>query len=60
MAAMDIVVHSSLREGLARALALGLLAGKPAVSFDIDGAREVVVDDVTGYLIPPKIAYGWL
>jgi glycosyltransferase involved in cell wall biosynthesis len=54
VAAMDIVVHTSLREGLARALVHGLLAGKPVVSFDIDGAREVVFDDVTGYLVAPQ------
>ncbi len=54
VAAMDIVVHTSLREGLARALVHGLLAGKPVVSFDIDGAREVVLDGITGYLITPK------
>jgi glycosyltransferase involved in cell wall biosynthesis len=53
VAAMDIVVHTSLREGLARALVHGLLAGKPVVSFDIDGAREVVRDGLTGYLIHP-------
>lgn len=38
----DILVHCSLREGLARVLPQAMLAGKPAVSFDIDGAREVV------------------
>ena len=54
VAAMDIVVHASLREGLARALVHGLLAGKPVVSFDIDGAREVVREGVTGYLVPPQ------
>ena len=54
IAATDIVVHTSLREGLARALVQGLLAGKPVVSFDIDGAREVVLDNVTGYLVPPQ------
>ncbi len=53
VAAMDIVVHASLREGLARALVHGLLAGKPVVSFDVDGAREVVVDGETGYLVHP-------
>jgi glycosyltransferase involved in cell wall biosynthesis len=51
---MDIVVHASLREGLARVLPQALIAGKPVVSFDIDGAREVVLDDQTGFLIPPK------
>jgi glycosyltransferase involved in cell wall biosynthesis len=52
--AMDILVHTSLREGLARALPQALLAGKPVVSYDIDGAREVVVANETGALIPPK------
>lgn len=52
-AAMDIVVHTSLREGLARVLPQGLLSGKPVISYDIDGAREVVLNDKTGYLLPP-------
>jgi glycosyltransferase involved in cell wall biosynthesis len=30
-----------------------MLCGRPAVSFDVDGAREVVNDD-TGRLIEPK------
>jgi glycosyltransferase involved in cell wall biosynthesis len=54
LAAMDMVVHASLREGLARVLPQALLAGKPVISYDIDGAREVVVSDETGYLLPPK------
>jgi glycosyltransferase involved in cell wall biosynthesis len=53
LGAMDIVVHASLREGLARVLPQALIAGKPVVSFDVDGAREVVLPDVTGFLIPP-------
>ncbi len=53
ISAMDIVVHASFREGLARVLPQALLSGRPAVSYDIDGAREVVVSDETGYLIPP-------
>ncbi len=52
--AMDIVVHASLREGLARVLPQALIAGKPVVSYDIDGAREVVLPEVTGLLIPPR------
>ncbi len=50
MHAADIVVHCSLREGLARALPQAMLAGKPVISFDIDGAREVVDAD-TGILL---------
>ncbi|HTN75187.1 MAG TPA: glycosyltransferase family 4 protein [Pirellulaceae bacterium] len=53
LSAMDLLVHCSLREGLARALPQALLSGKPVVSFDIDGAREVVINDVTGFLLPP-------
>ncbi|MEQ1826238.1 MAG: glycosyltransferase, partial [Pirellula sp.] len=54
VSAMDILVHASLREGLARALPQAMISGKPAISFDIDGAREVVLDGKTGFLIPPK------
>lgn len=52
--AMDIVVHTSLREGLARVLPQGLLAGKPVISYDVDGAREVVITQQTGCLLPPR------
>jgi glycosyltransferase involved in cell wall biosynthesis len=31
-----------------------LIAGKPVVSYDVDGAREVVIADQTGFLIPPR------
>jgi glycosyltransferase involved in cell wall biosynthesis len=51
---MDIVVHASLREGLARVLPQALIAGKPVVSYDIDGAREVVIPGETGFLLPPQ------
>ncbi len=51
ISAMDVVVHTSLREGLARVLPQALAMGKPCVSFDIDGAPEVVIDDMTGYLV---------
>ncbi len=52
--ASDIVVHTSVWEGLARVLPQGLIAGKPVVSYDIDGAREVVLSGETGYLLPPE------
>jgi glycosyltransferase involved in cell wall biosynthesis len=52
--AMDIVVHTSLWEGLARVLPQGLIAGKPVVSYDVDGAREVILSGETGYLLPPQ------
>ena len=49
----DILVHCSLREGLARTLPQAMLCGKPAVSFDVDGAKEVV-NEKTGRLIEPE------
>ena len=48
---MDILVHASRREGLARALPQALIAGKPVVSYDVDGAREVCLDGETGFLV---------
>jgi glycosyltransferase involved in cell wall biosynthesis len=49
----DILVHCSLREGLARTLPQAMLCAKPVISFDVDGAREVVNEE-TGRLIEPK------
>ena len=53
IASSDILVHCSLREGLARTLPQAMLCGRPAISFDVDGAREVVNEN-TGRLIEPK------
>lgn len=58
LAAADLVVHASLREGLARVLPQALLAGRPVVSYDIDGAREVVIPGETGLLVPPRDVSG--
>ena len=55
--AVDAVVHPSLREGLARVLPQALLVGRPVVSYDIDGAREVVRPE-TGFLLPPRSLAG--
>ena len=51
--AMDIVVHPSRREGLARAIVQGQLAAKPVIAYDIDGNREGFLDGQSGYLIRP-------
>jgi len=48
----DLVVHTSQWEGLARVLPQALIAGKAVVSYDIDGAREVVLPGRTGCLVP--------
>ena len=48
---MDALVHLSTREGLPRALPQALAAGKPVVAYDCDGAREICLDNKTGFLI---------
>jgi len=48
----DIVLHASRWEGLPRAVVQGLLTEVPVVSFDNDGAGEVVHDNATGKLVP--------
>jgi glycosyltransferase involved in cell wall biosynthesis len=52
--AMDVVVHTSLREGLARVLPQAGAVGKPIVTFDMDGAPEVVRHGVSGFLVSPQ------
>jgi glycosyltransferase involved in cell wall biosynthesis len=54
LSSMDVLVHTSLREGLARTLPQALISGRPVISYDIDGAREVVIDGQTGRLLPPR------
>jgi glycosyltransferase involved in cell wall biosynthesis len=53
MAAFDILVHASYREGLPRAAPQAMLAGTPVVCADADGAAEVVRLGETGLLFAP-------
>ncbi|MCH8326371.1 MAG: glycosyltransferase family 4 protein [Bacteroidetes bacterium] len=50
---IDIVVHTALLEGLPRVFTQSMLMGKPVISFDLDGAHEVIEDGKNGYLIEP-------
>jgi len=47
----DIMLHASRWEGLPRGLVQGMLMEVPAISFDNDGAPEVVLPDETGLLV---------
>ncbi len=58
LASMDLLVHPSLWEGLPRAAVQALLVGRPVAAFDVDGAREVVIDGETGRLVPPGSVEG--
>ncbi len=50
---LDVGAHTSLREGLPRAIAQIMAGGKPVVAFDADGAREVITEGKTGFLVTP-------
>lgn len=54
LSGIDILAHASQWEGLPRAVVQALLMAKPAVSFAIDGAPEIVVSGETGELAPLK------
>jgi len=51
LSAIDILAHASQWEGLPRAVVQAMLMERPAVSFAIDGAPEVVRPGQTGELV---------
>lgn len=53
LAAMDLLVHPSWREGLPRTVVQALLARTPVVAHDVDGTGEVCIDGQTGRLVAP-------
>jgi glycosyltransferase involved in cell wall biosynthesis len=53
MQAMDVVVHTSIREGLARVIPQASAVGKPVVGFALDGTPEAIEDGVSGFLAKP-------
>jgi glycosyltransferase involved in cell wall biosynthesis len=50
---LDVLVLTSLHEGLARVIPEAMAAGKPVVATAVDGTPEAVRDGVTGFLHPP-------
>lgn len=51
LSSIDLLAHTSQWEGLPRAVVQAMLMEKPAISFDIDGAPEVVIPGETGALV---------
>ncbi len=51
-----IVVLPSYREGLPKSLIEACAIGRPIVTTDVPGCREVVLDGVNGFLVPVKDA----
>lgn len=53
LAAIDVFVLPSLREGLGVAVLEAMAAAKPVVASRVGGLSESVVDGETGFLVPP-------
>jgi L-malate glycosyltransferase len=56
LAAADLFVLSSVREGLSLSLLEAMRAGRPVVTTDAGGNREAVVPGATGLVVPPNDA----
>ena len=50
LAAMDVFVLASSKEGLPRVILEAMLLGKPVIAARVIGSRELVVENETGYL----------
>ena len=53
MRTIDILVLTSLWEGLPRVIIEAMASAKPVVATDVGGNREIVTDGKTGFLVPP-------
>ncbi len=54
LAAVDVSVLTSLWEGLPRVLVQSAAVGRPIVTFDVEGAWEVVRDGESGFIVPTR------
>jgi glycosyltransferase involved in cell wall biosynthesis len=52
--ALDVVVLTSLWEGLPRVLVQAAACGVPTATFEVEGAREVVKEGVNGHVVPAR------
>jgi glycosyltransferase involved in cell wall biosynthesis len=57
LAALDVFVLPSRSEGLSNTILEAMAASVPVVATDVGGADEMVVDGVTGLLVPPASSH---
>ncbi|MBO0858279.1 MAG: glycosyltransferase [Chloracidobacterium sp.] len=55
-AGFDVAASASLSEGLPNAVMEAMAAGAPVVATAVGGTAELVIDGVTGFLVPPANA----
>ena len=54
----DLFVQPSLHEGLPNAILEAMAVGLPVVATAVGGTLEIVLDEVTGFLVPPRDPHG--
>ena len=52
MAIFDILILTSLWEGLPQVLVQGAILGKPMVSFNVEGSNELIKEGENGFIVP--------
>jgi len=60
MAAADVYVHPSLREGLPVSVMEAMAAGLPCVVSDIRGCRDLIQNGINGIKVKPEDSLGWM
>ena len=51
---IDCFVYPSYREGIPRAILEAMAMGKPVITTDVPGCRETIINNLNGFLVPPK------
>jgi glycosyltransferase involved in cell wall biosynthesis len=54
MRACDLYINTALSDGMSPSIIEAIASGIPVVGFDIGGARDMVEDGITGFLVKPK------
>jgi glycosyltransferase involved in cell wall biosynthesis len=52
--ACDVVVNTSLTDGMPPSMLEGMASGKPLVSFAVGGNKDIIVHGFNGFLVDPK------
>ena len=50
----DCIVHPSYHEGMSNVLMEAAATGRPAITTNISGCREIIEKDVSGFLCEPR------
>jgi len=54
MSAMDIYIQPSVNEGMGKTIVQAMSLWKPVVASNVQGIPDLVINNITGLLVPPK------